>query len=418
MSGAGYNYPREKIQGTEYMKTLFFDCFSGISGDMILGALVDLGVDVEALRSELAGLDIKGYEIKSGRTLRNGISCARITVETVETGKERYYPEITDIINRSRLSDHVRELSLRIFKDLAVAEGKIHGMDHTKAHFHEIGAVDSIIDITGAAVCLEKLKVDSVYSSKVHVGTGFVRCGHGILPVPVPAVTGLLKGIPVYSSGIESELVTPTGAAILKNIASGFGDMPEMTITGTGYGAGSKELDIPNALRVIAGESSPRGCYSDNVALIETNIDDMNPEIFSHISDLLFAGKKCLDVYMTPVYMKKNRPGTLLSVVAEPRMIDEILKVLFSETTTLGVRIQEARRKKLSREIISVKTGSGEIDIKISREGDRVINISPEYESCRRIALKTGMPLKDVYDRAKNLGISALGPDSPPRGAV
>ncbi|MGB2630496.1 MAG: nickel pincer cofactor biosynthesis protein LarC [Candidatus Omnitrophota bacterium] len=382
------------------MKVAFFDCFSGISGDMVLGALVDLGIELGFLESELASLGLEGYKIRHDKAVRRGISGSKVKVEDTARRTERSYKDIVGLIEESRLSSGVKTTSLKIFKNLAIVEGKIHGMDHEEVSFHEIGGTDSIIDIVGTAVSLEKLGIERVYSSKVHVGRGFVECGHGKLPVPAPATLELLEGIPVYSTGIEGELVTPTGAAILKSVSRGFGNMPEMKIGRVGYGAGDKDYNIPNLLRVVIGEASISGYDADRVFLVETNIDDMNPEFFGHIFSLL-EKEGCLDVFMTPVYMKKNRPATLLSVLAGPEKLDDILSVIFSETTSIGVRIREVERRKLSRQKISVMTEFGEIEVKVGRMDGEIKNIAPEYESCRKIALEKRVPLKDVYDAAK-----------------
>jgi uncharacterized protein (TIGR00299 family) protein len=309
-------------------------------------------------------------------------------------------PDINDIVDRSTLSDDIKSSSKRIFRELADVEARIHNKSVAEVHFHEISALDSIIDVVGSLVGLSRLGIEAVYVSKIHVGTGFVECRHGTLPVPAPATLDLLKGIPVYSKGIESELSTPTGVAILKHVAKGFGSMPEMTVEEIGYGAGSRELEIPNLLRVCIGETCGDKYASDEALLVETNIDDMNPEFFGYISDQLLA-QGALDVFMTPIYMKKNRPATLLSVLAGRDRLDEILSTVFSETTTLGVRIHSLDRKKLERETVSVTTHMGDVRVKVGRIGGEVKTIAPEYEDCREIAARREIPLKDVYEAAR-----------------
>lgn len=382
------------------MKIAYFDCFSGVSGDMILGALVDAGLEVSELEAELRGLPLRGFRLRAEKATRRGISGTKFNVITDEHDVERHLPDLNGIIDRSSFSDDIKESCKRIFAELATVEAGIHDKSVEQVHFHEISGLDSIVDVVGSLVGLKKLGIEAVHASRIHVGTGFVECRHGTLPVPAPATLELLKGIPVYSKGIESELATPTGVAILKNVAKGFGAMPEMTVEKIGYGAGSRELEIPNLLRVCIGETCRDRYAGDEVLLLETNIDDMNPEFFGHVSErLLMQG--ALDVFMTPIYMKKNRPATLLSVLATKEKLDGILSTVFSETTTLGVRIHSVDRKVLARETISVKTALGDVRVKVGRIGGEVKTIAPEYEDCREIAARHGVPLKDVYEAAK-----------------
>ncbi|MBF0217516.1 MAG: nickel pincer cofactor biosynthesis protein LarC [Candidatus Omnitrophica bacterium] len=387
------------------MKVAYFDCFSGVSGDMVLGAFLDLGLDIKYLRGELGKIDLKGYTIKSEKVVRHGISGTKAIIKISGPGKERTFKDISKLISRSGLKGSVKDLAVKIFRDIAEVEGRIHGKDIDKVHFHEIGAVDSIIDIAGAAIGLDALKIDAAFSSKLNLGSGSIKCDHGFLPVPAPATAALLKGMPVYSQGAETELVTPTGAAILKNISKSFGPFPEMTVLDIGYGAGDKELPIPNLLRVFTGRAASSGLLSDKVIEIETNIDDMNPELYGHVLDKLFASG-ALDVFIIPVYMKKTRPGNLLKVILDEKDVDKILSVIFSETTSLGVRIKESWRKKLRRENIRVKTRFGEVELKLGKTGDKVVNISPEYESARKIAIEKNIPLKTVYDEVRKIYFS------------
>ena len=382
------------------MRIAYFDCFSGVSGDMILGALVDAGLEVSALEAELGQLPVRGFRLQAEKTTRRGVSGTKLNVITEDRRTERHLPDVNEIIDRSTLSDDIKSASKRIFTELAGVEARIHNKSVAEVHFHEISALDSIVDVVGSVVGLKKLGVEAVYVSKIHVGTGFVECRHGTLPVPAPATLDLLKGIPIYSKGIESELATPTGVAILKNVAKGFGAMPEMTVERIGYGAGSRELEIPNLLRICIGETCQNKYAGDEVLLLETNIDDMNPEFFGHVSERLLA-QGALDVFMAPIYMKKSRPATLLSVLTAREKLDGILSTVFSETTTLGVRIHSVERRVLGRETISVRTTLGDVRVKVGRIGGEVKTIAPEYEDCREIAASRGIPLKDVYEAAK-----------------
>ncbi|MFC2033144.1 nickel pincer cofactor biosynthesis protein LarC [Chloroflexota bacterium] len=379
------------------MKIAYFDCFSGVSGDMILGGLIDAGLDIQELESELGKLKISGYKIKAEKTARKGISGTKFSVDIIEQNVERRLKDILEIAERSDLDDDTKDLSKKIFKELALVEAKIHGKSIEEIHFHEVGGLDSIIDVFGSLIGIKKLGIEATYLSKLHVGTGFLECQHGILPVPAPATLELLKGIPIFSKGIEAELATPTGVCILKTLSKSFGTMPEMRVEKIGYGAGSRELEIPNLLRVYVGEANEGEYEKDEVILIETNIDDMNPQLLAYASEILLK-KGVLDVFVTPIFMKKNRPGTLLSVLTTQDKLDEILTTVFAETTTLGVRIHHLERKKLSRQIVSMKTRFGEIKVKIGKVGNQITNIAPEYESCKEIAAKHGIPLKDVYD--------------------
>ena len=382
------------------MKIAYFDCFSGASGDMIIGALIDAGLDFEELESELGKLKVSGYKIKAERAVRNGISGTRFSVEVTDRNTERKLKDIIEIIEKSDLDGTVKNLSRKIFEQLAAVEAKAHNKNAEDIHFHEVGALDSIIDVVATLIGIRKLGIDTVYSSKIHVGTGFVECQHGTLPVPSPATLELLKDIPVYSKGLNAELVTPTGAAILKTLSKSFGIMPEIKAEKIGYGAGSRDLVIPNLLRVCIGENMNEEYEQDNVILIQTNIDDMNPEFFDYVSEKLLE-KGSLDVFMVPIFMKKNRPGITLNVLTTSDKLNEAISTIFTETTTFGVRIHHMERKKLSREIVRVETSFGQVRVKINRIGNQIKKIAPEYESCKAIAMKQGIALKDVYEDAK-----------------
>ena len=382
------------------MKIAYFDCFSGISGDMILGALIDAGLDLKELDLELRKLKISGFKLKAEKTEKLGISGTKFKVDVTEHHVERHLKDMIEIVDQSELSDDVKILSKKIFKELATVEAKIHNKNIEEIHFHEVGGLDSVIDVIGSLIGIKKLGIEGVHSSKVHVGTGFVECEHGTIPVPAPATLELLKEIPIYSEGIRAELVTPTGACILKTLSKSFGVMPEMKMKKIGYGAGSRDLEIPNLLRVYIGETNPCEYEEDEVILIETNLDDMSPELFDYTCGMLLK-QGVLDVFMTPIFMKKTRPATMLSVLATSDKLEEALSIIFKETTTLGVRIQRLERKKLVREVISVKTKFGEIRVKVSKVGEQIKNIAPEYEDCKEIASRQQIPLKDVYDEAR-----------------
>ncbi len=383
------------------MKILYFDCFAGIAGDMIIGALLDAGLDLEELRAALATLDVPGYTLSAEKTSRNSITGTKFNVNVSEEDHaHRHLKDIVELIDGSNLSDNVKEMSKQTFRTLAAAEASIHGESVESVHFHEVGGVDSIIDIVGSFVGLEKLGIEAIYASQVHTGTGFVQSAHGKIPVPAPATLALLQGVPVYATGIRSELVTPTGAAVLVTLAKEFGPLPRMKVERTGYGAGSRELEIPNLLRVCIGESVGPAAKREELALVETNIDDMNPQLFEHVAERLFE-KGSLDVYLTPVQMKKNRPATVLSALTRPDAVDEVLAVIFAETTTLGVRINRIERAYLEREFVSIETKYGKVTVKAAKSFGGITNLSPEYEECRAIAVKRNLPLKDVYDEVK-----------------
>ena len=386
------------------MKIAYFDCFSGISGNMILGALLDLGVSLDDLRRELAGLPLTGYQLQVSRVTRQGIGGLYVNVRPNEGQVERTLSDILAIIGQSTLSAEVDELSRRIFTRLAEAEARVHNQEVEAVHFHEVGAVDAIVDIVGAAVGLKLLGVERVECSPLNVGGGFVEARHGVLPVPAPATLELLKGVPVYSRGTSHELVTPTGAAIVTTLAACFGPMPAMTVEGIGYGAGKAELEMPNLLRVVVGDSEEVGgdYLSDTVTLLETNLDDMNPQFYDYVMERLFAAG-ALDVYLIPIQMKKNRPGNMLSVLCPPDRVGEMLAILFAETTTLGVRVRDVTRRCLDRSIVAVDTRFGQIRVKVARRGAVVLHAAPEYDDCKAAARRHGVPLSVVYEEARRV---------------
>jgi uncharacterized protein (TIGR00299 family) protein len=396
------------------MKLLYLDCFAGISGDMFLGALLDLGVSEDALRAELSKLQLPGYQISSRRVVKQNISATKFDVITLEDStphrgvatthhQHRGYAEIIAMIEKSGLSEAVRERAERVFRRIGEAEAKIHGIPLEKVHFHEIGAVDSIVDVVGACIAVEALGVDEIQASPPRLGSGFVETAHGRFPVPAPATLELLKGIPVQSSSDPVELVTPTGAALLAEFCTKFGPMPAMSIEKIGYGAGSRDLEkAPNVLRAVLGVASVTSTRSDEtdaVAVIETNIDDMNPQLFGDVMEHVLAAG-ALDVFLTPVQMKKNRPGTLLTVLCERNRVDALAELLLTHTTSFGVRVHEAQRRKLAREIVTVTTKFGDIEVKVGRLGGKVVTRSPEFDSCQQAAARFNIGVKDVYNEA------------------
>ncbi|HZK11200.1 MAG TPA: nickel pincer cofactor biosynthesis protein LarC [Atribacterota bacterium] len=395
------------------MKIAYFDCFSGISGDMTVGALLDAGLKIEILEKELKKLGLSGYQLEVNKVVKKGISATQFKVKIEEEGVERRFEDILTILEKSKLDEEIKKETKKIFFNIAQAESKIHQKDIDKIHFHEIGGLDSIIDITSAVIGMKALGIEEIYSSALPVGKGFVKCAHGVIPVPAPATLELLKNIPTYSGGIESEMITPTGAAIIGTLAKSFGERPLMKIERTGYGAGEKEFTIPNLLRVSIGEKilkdeNPKDDYvSDEAMLIETNIDDMNPEFYDYIMDKLFT-QGALDVFLTPIQMKKNRPAHMLSIIVYKQNLKEMLEVLFSESTTLGVRLREIKRLRLDQQNFIAETKYGKIKIKVAMFKGEIKNIAPEYEDCKKMAKQHQVPLKEVYDEAKKVAYSKL----------
>lgn len=388
------------------MTIVYFDCFSGISGDMILGALLDAGLEIDALRIELAKLGLQGYTISSEKVARSGLAATKLHLNLENKNQPaRRLEDIRNIIQASSLSASIKKRSIAIFERLAEAEAKVHGTTKEHVHFHELGALDAIMDIVGASIGIELLGVTEIISSPINLGSGSVHTEHGRLPVPAPATAELLKGIPVYSSSTAFELTTPTGAAIISSLAAIFGPLPQMKINRIGHGAGSKDLPgQPNTLRVFLGEAA--AAYDeDSSIVIETNIDDMNPQVYDYlIEQLMKAGAQ--DVFLAPIIMKKGRPAILLSVLTERTNLDAALGIIFRETTSIGVRIHEVSRRRLLREIREVETRHGKVRIKISKQGDDILNAAPEYEDCKRIAEQRQMPLKQIIEEAKAVYLS------------
>ncbi len=376
-------------------KTLYFDCFSGISGDMTVAALLDLGLEARALENELKRLALTGYELAFGRQARKGISGTDFQVILNHHEKHHNHRNLYDIeslIADSALDDGIKTSSIKAFRLLAEAEARIHLVDIDKIHFHEVGAIDAIIDIVGTSICMHWLDADRVMASAINTGGGFVDCAHGRLPVPAPATLELLKGFAIYNSGIQAELATPTGAVILKTYCTGSDILPEMKIQAVGYGCGKKELEFPNLLRVVLGEAVSEG----PLWIIETNIDDMNPEFYSYLFPLLLE-KGALDVFVTPTIMKKNRPGQILSLICRQNLLPDLEDIVFRQTSTFGLRKYPVQREELERETRMIDTRYGPVPVKYGRYRGDFIKFSPEYDACKKIAASRDKPLPLVY---------------------
>jgi pyridinium-3,5-bisthiocarboxylic acid mononucleotide nickel chelatase len=387
------------------MKVAYFDCFSGISGDMVLGALLDLGVPRELLLDELRKIPVSGYAIDVAKEQRGLITGTRVQIE-IDEQPHRSFRDIQELFQQSKLEAKIRDRILTIFENLAHAESCVHNLPVSEVHFHEVGAVDSILDIAGAVIGLDYLDVGRIYSSPLPIGRGFVMTHHGLLPLPAPATVMLLKGIPIYGTNAERELVTPTGAAILSSLVDAYGPVPEMTLLYSGYGVGSDlASDPPNLLRMFIGTSAPSLEYR-NLLLLETNIDDMNPEYFGYVLEKLFE-LGVLDAILVPIQMKKNRPGVMLSVLIEPALRANTIDLILRETTTLGVRIQEVQRVELKRKQEVMQTSYGPCEVKrVFLPGGKQ-RVVAEYEACKRIAEEQKVPLHRVYEEIQLLTRSA-----------
>jgi len=396
------------------MKLAYFDCFSGISGDMTLGALVDAGCPVEHLREELSGLRVLGWELTAEKVWKNGMAATYVKVVTEDQSKHRSLGAILEILQKSKLAPTVRERAAAIFQKLGEAEARVHDVPIEKIHFHEVGAVDAIVDIVGACIGFQALGIEKFACSALNVGGGTAKMAHGILPVPAPATANLLQGKPTYSNGVQKELVTPTGAAIVATLCDSFGPQPAMSVSAIGYGAGTADLEgQPNVVRIMVGEevrvgkSETKGAqaeacaagFDEEIAVIEANLDDMNPQIYGYFLEKgLAAG--ALDVYTTPVQMKKNRPGTLLTVLCKPQDTNSLMTLIFAETTTFGARTYRAQRRVLPREWVSVATEFGDVRMKVSRVNGRILHVAPEFEDCKRLAAEKDVPLQRVIAEA------------------
>jgi uncharacterized protein (TIGR00299 family) protein len=389
------------------MRIAYFDCFSGASGDMILGSLIDAGLSPQRMREELKKVSIPGVRLNVRKVIKGGISATQVIVAgKKEVRSHRNLNELLKIVERSHLESEVKKKSIEVFQRIASVEAKIHRKPVEEIHFHELGGLDSIVDIVGSIWGFRQMGIDGVYVSKVNVGTGFVKCEHGILPVPAPAALALMKGKPIYSSGAETELLTPTGAALLTSLGSHFGQMPSMKVEKIGYGAGRDDLPHPNVLRLIIGTPAVTS-GQERVTVIETNIDDMNPQFYEYVMERLLE-MEVQEVYLTPILMKKNRPATLLTAICPPEKLPSVIEFLLKETTTLGLRWHEEERSRADREILSLQTKYGRIRFKLARWQGRMINLSPEYEDCKRLALKKRIPLKEVFEEGRKEAMTLL----------
>jgi pyridinium-3,5-bisthiocarboxylic acid mononucleotide nickel chelatase len=384
------------------MKLAYFDCFSGISGDMTLGALLDSGLSLDHLRTELRGLDISGWDITAEKVWKNGMSATYVKVNTEDVHTHRSLTTILGILEKSKLPVPVKERAAAIFQKLGEAEASVHSVPIEKIHFHEVGALDAIIDIVGACVGFSALGIEEFACSPLNVGGGTAKMAHGVLPVPAPATAKLLLGKPTYSNGVQKELVTPTGAAIVATLCESFGPQPPMAVSSIGYGAGTADLEgQPNVMRLMIGEAAQKniGLGDETICVLEANLDDMNPQIYGYFLEKALAAG-ALDVFATPVQMKKNRPGFLITVLCAPQDESKFNELFFAETTTLGVRRTIAQRRVLPREWVKVATQFGEVRIKIARLNGHIRQASPEYEDCRKLAAEKNIPLQQVLDEA------------------
>jgi uncharacterized protein (TIGR00299 family) protein len=388
------------------MRTLYFDCFAGASGDMILGALVAAGADGNELRSQLSLLNVDGFALDFETVNKSGLSANYARVHTAHEHKHRHLSHIRKIIEDAKLSESVKSRAISIFTKLAEAEAKVHNEPVEHVHFHEVGALDAIVDVVGAAICFDLLKIERFISSPIHVGSGTIEMAHGRFPVPPPAVTELLNGVPFYSTDLKGELLTPTGAAIITTVCNEFGPIPQMRISKTGYGAGTRDYEnFPNVLRVMIGESETKS-QEETLWMIETNVDDVSSQILGYVMELAFE-LGALDCYFTSVQMKKNRPGVLLSILCDAEKKEQLIELVFKETTTIGIRTYQVSRRALERKIVTVETPYGPIDVKVAHLNGRAVNEMPEYEQCREAAQRAGVALKEV-ESAVRLALRTL----------
>ena len=384
------------------MKAAYFDCFSGISGDMTLGALVHAGCPLEHLRGKLAGLQVPGWEITSEKVWKNGMAATHVRVKTEDTHTHRSLSTILGIIEKSTLDPEVKARASAIFTKLGEAEASVHDVPIEKIHFHEVGAVDAIVDIVGASIGFSGLGIEVFSCSALNIGGGTAKMAHGVLPVPAPATARLLMGKPTYSNGLQKELVTPTGAAIVATVCEHFGPQPPMKVSAIGYGAGTTDLETqPNVLRIMIGEVAAKRVegHGGTIRVLEANLDDMSPQIFGYVMDKAL-GEGALDVFATPVQMKKNRPGMLVTILCMPEDEVKFRDMLFAETTTIGVRTHLVERYALAREYVRVSTRFGEVRVKVSSADGRVQQVSPEFDDCRKLAEEKNVPLHEVMEQA------------------
>lgn len=380
------------------MRIIYFDCFAGIAGDMTVAALIDLGVPISFLREELAklSLPLSAYRISTEQVQRKGIVAQSFQVHVGEHQPQRHYADIATMIEQSGLADGVKEKAQRVFYRLAEAEARVHGVELGHVHFHEVGGVDSIVDIVATAIGLDYLGIGAIHVSPLPIGSGFVETAHGRLPLPAPATAELLRGLPVHGETGPGERVTPTGAAIVAALADDFGNIPPLRVSAIGYGAGSRDFDdLPNVLRLVMGERVGP-LQRDEIYVVETHIDDMNPEILGFLMERLL-GCGALDVAFSPLQMKKNRPGCRLTIISPLEKLDELARLVLTESTAIGVRYYPAARMTLSRVVEERETSLGKVRVKVVRDDAVQLRIVPEFEECRRIAGERGLPLMEVY---------------------
>jgi uncharacterized protein (TIGR00299 family) protein len=401
------------------MRLLYFDCISGISGDMTLGALMQAGADPDVIRTHLAALPLEPFEFLVEEVETHGIHALKVTVRPEATAVVRTYTHIRGMLEAADLPAGAKSIAQRIFRRLAEAEAAVHHRDVEQVVFHEVGAVDSIVDITGTAVALDQLRIDRMFASPVPTGLGMTKTQHGMMPIPAPAVVELLRGAPLFSRGTPMELVTPTGAAILAATVEGYGDLPTMTVESVGYGAGAFRSEFPNVMRVLIGQGSAsvraasdrdRSPEVDTLTaevLLETNVDDLNPELYPYVLERLFAAG-AQDAWLTPIVMKKGRPAITISVLCAPQRADAIRQILFVESGTLGIRTSPVYKQALDRGWIEVEIHNGRVRVKVGRFEGRPITVAPEYEDCVALARETGIPAREVYDEAARSAREAL----------
>jgi uncharacterized protein (TIGR00299 family) protein len=393
------------------LRVAYFDCIAGISGDMALGAMVDAGADQDEIRAALAALPLEPFGLDFDEVESRGIRATRAVVTPGVSGLIRTYSSIRTVLDQAALEPPVRNRAQRIFRRLAEAEARVHKKEVDLVTFHEIGAVDTIVDIVGVSAALSGLGIERVFASPVPTGLGMVRTEHGLMPIPGPAVTELLRGAPVYSRGVTAELVTPTGAAILSAVAEGYGDLPMMRVEATGYGAGVQELDFPNVLRILIGVEEDRAAApaptQPGEVILETNVDDLNPELYEFVLERLLAGG-AQDAWLTPIVMKKSRPAVTLSVLCSTEREATLRHVLFRETGTLGVRSMRVTKHALERELVKVETSHGPVAVKVGFLEGRRVGMSPEFEDCARVAREAGVPAREVYLEALRLAQDEL----------
>jgi hypothetical protein len=389
------------------VKIAYLDCFAGLSGDMLLGALLDAGLSLEDLTKKLSALHLPGFELNSQVVVKNGIRAIKAEVLVKDTATERHVPQILALIETSDLDQSIKVKATAIFSKLGEVEARIHDLPLESVHLHEVGGIDTIVDVTGTLLGIEMLGIQRLFASPLPMGRGFVRSAHGQLPLPAPATLALLEGIPIIGIDLNTELVTPTGAVLLATLVESFGPIPPMTLTKIGYGAGTKELPFPNVLRLLIGEqTSLDSATLESLALLETNIDDDNPEIYDYVMSQLFEAG-ALDVFITPIHMKKNRPAILLQVLSRLAHADALAAILLTETSTLGVRRQIVERRCLERTIRTVETPYGPVRVKIAVLPQGRSKVAPEYEDCRQLAKLTGAPIREIYLAAERVALSS-----------